>query len=136
MCKGIGKPDFNRHEDFSLNSIRYQAELSKEYNLKNGKDFVNKQLKKKNNLTTSVAKNAVLFLGDGLSMPCIAAARVYAKGIETPLSFDTFPFVAMAKTYCVNQQIADSACSATGILREKKVPFNDGDHKNQNMFFR
>ncbi|KAJ9577044.1 hypothetical protein L9F63_006392, partial [Diploptera punctata] len=38
------------------------------------------------------------------------------KGEETVLSFEAFPNSALSKTYCVNSQVADSACSATAYL--------------------
>lgn len=63
MCKEIRKPGFNRFEGYSLNSIRYQTELSKEYHLRNGMDFVAQQLKKKNSLNANIARNTILFLG-------------------------------------------------------------------------
>lgn len=112
----IDKPGFDRFEDISVNAIRYKHELSKEYHFKNGIEFVNQQIQKKKNLKFNVAKNAVLFLGDGMSMPCLAATRIYVGGEEKQLSFEKFPFVGMSKTYCVNKQVADSACTSTGMM--------------------
>ncbi|XP_052860805.1 membrane-bound alkaline phosphatase-like [Anopheles cruzii] len=57
-----------------------------------------------------------MFLGDGMSIATVAMARVYAGGEEKPLFFEGFPFVGMSKTYCVNYQVADSACTATAYL--------------------
>ncbi|KAL0822116.1 hypothetical protein ABMA28_005480 [Loxostege sticticalis] len=68
------------------------------------------------------AKNIVMFLGDGMSVPTLAAARTLLgqrqgrTGEESELSFESFPSIGLSKTYCVNQQIADSACSATAYL--------------------
>lgn len=62
----IDKPDFDRHEDLTVNRIRYQKELSKEYHLKKGEEFVEQQLRKKAELNSNVAKNIILFLGDGM----------------------------------------------------------------------
>ncbi|CAH0401074.1 unnamed protein product [Chilo suppressalis] len=70
----------------------------------------------------SVARNLVMFLGDGMSVPTLAAARTLLgqrqgnTGEEAKLSFENFPSVGLAKTYCVNQQIPDSACTATAYL--------------------
>lgn len=112
----IDKPGFDRFEDISVNAIRYKHELSKGYHFKNGIEFVNQQIQKKQNLNVNVAANAILFLGDGVSMPVLAATRIYMGGEEKQLSFEKFPFVGMSKTYCVNKQVADSACTSTGMI--------------------
>ncbi|XP_033611157.1 membrane-bound alkaline phosphatase isoform X2 [Cryptotermes secundus] len=73
-------------------------------------------------LLTGRAKNVILFLGDGLSIPTLAASRAYLgqsqghTGEETVLSFEAFPHTGLSKTYCVDSQVADSACSATAYL--------------------
>ncbi|CAH2044365.1 unnamed protein product, partial [Iphiclides podalirius] len=70
----------------------------------------------------AVARNVVMFLGDGMSVPTLAAARILLgqrnnrPGEEEHLSFESFPTVGLTKTYCVNSQIADSACTATAYL--------------------
>ncbi|CAH0401075.1 unnamed protein product [Chilo suppressalis] len=69
-----------------------------------------------------VARNIVMFLGDGMSVPTLAAARTLLgqrqgrTGEEAQLSFEAFPSVGLSKTYCLNAQIADSACTATAYL--------------------
>ncbi|KPI99722.1 Membrane-bound alkaline phosphatase [Papilio xuthus] len=68
------------------------------------------------------ARNVVMFLGDGMSLATLAAARTLLgqregrTGEESQLSFEQFPTVGLAKTYCVDAQVADSACSATAYL--------------------
>ncbi|XP_041981936.1 membrane-bound alkaline phosphatase-like [Aricia agestis] len=63
-----------------------------------------------------------MFLGDGMSVPTLAAARTLrgqragAAGEEAQLAFEAFPTVGLAKTYCVDSQIADSACTSTAYL--------------------
>jgi alkaline phosphatase len=42
-------------------------------------------------------------------------------GEEKKLSFEEFPFTASSKTYCVNKQVADSACTSTAYLHGKKA---------------
>ena len=50
-----------------------------------------------------VAKNVILFLGDGMGMPTVTAGRILAgqmagkNGEEHQLSFDKFPNVALSK---------------------------------------
>ncbi|XP_045448087.1 membrane-bound alkaline phosphatase-like [Melitaea cinxia] len=78
-------------------------------------------------LNTNVAKNVILFLGDGMSIATLAATRVYLGrkyghlGEEVKLSFETFPFTGLAKTYCVDSNVADSACSGTAYLSGVKA---------------
>ncbi|XP_050503672.1 membrane-bound alkaline phosphatase-like [Diabrotica virgifera virgifera] len=67
-------------------------------------------------INTNLAKNVILFLGDGMSIPTVAATRVYLGGEEFKLAFEYFPYTGFSKTYCVDHQTADSACSATAYL--------------------
>ncbi|KAG8259026.1 hypothetical protein J6590_019503 [Homalodisca vitripennis] len=73
-------------------------------------------------LLTGPAKNVILFLGDGMSIATVTAARIYLgqlnnrPGEEQQLSFEKFPFTGLSKTYCVDSQVADSACSGTAYL--------------------
>ncbi|CRK87690.1 CLUMA_CG001481, isoform A [Clunio marinus] len=70
------------------------------------------------------AKNVILFLGDGMSFPTIAATRMYLGKEETELSFEKFPHFGISKTYCVNAQVPDSACTATAYLSGVKTNYN------------
>ncbi|XP_050074265.1 alkaline phosphatase, tissue-nonspecific isozyme-like [Anopheles maculipalpis] len=84
------------------------------------------QLKLKEHLlkqpNRNIAKNVIFFLGDGMSIPTLAASRMYLgqqqghTGEESRLSFEEFPDVGLVKTYCVDKQVADSACTATAYL--------------------
>lgn len=78
-------------------------------------DILKTQLNK-NRLNTNIAKNIILFLGDGMSIPTLTAARIALGGEEQKLSFEKYPYVGLSKTYCANTQVADSACSATAYL--------------------
>ncbi|XP_001648006.2 alkaline phosphatase [Aedes aegypti] len=77
----------------------------------------------KNQLNTKVAKNVILFMGDGLSIPTLAATRVFLGDESTELSFEKFPYVGLSKTYCTNVQVADSACTATAVLAGVKANY-------------
>jgi len=54
-------------------------------------------------LLTGRAKNVIMFLGDGLSVPTLAATRAYIgqsqgqPGEEFVLSFEEFPFTGVSK---------------------------------------
>jgi alkaline phosphatase len=67
------------------------------------------------------SSNVILFLGDGMGIATITAARIFdgqsrgEPGEENTLSFETFPNVALVKTYNTNQQVPDSAGTATAI---------------------
>ncbi|CAJ1050149.1 alkaline phosphatase%2C tissue-nonspecific isozyme isoform X2 [Xyrichtys novacula] len=73
-------------------------------------------------LNQNQAKNLILFLGDGMGVPTVTAARILKgqlngqSGEETQLEMDKFPFVSLAKTYNTNAQVADSAGTATAYL--------------------
>ncbi|CAG9789033.1 unnamed protein product [Diatraea saccharalis] len=79
--------------------------------------------------TFGIARNIVMFLGDGMSVPTLAAARALLgqrqgrTGEESQLSFEAFPTVGLAKTYCVDAQVADSACTATAYLCGAKANY-------------
>ncbi|TSK16213.1 Alkaline phosphatase [Bagarius yarrelli] len=71
---------------------------------------------------TNIAKNLILFLGDGMGIPTVTAARILRGqlnghfGEESQLEMDKFPYVALSKTYNTNAQVADSAGTATAYL--------------------
>ena len=71
------------------------------------------------------AKNVILFVGDGMSLTTVAAARILEgqrqgrTGEENRLSWETFPATALSKTYNTDSQTPDSAgtmsAMATGV---------------------
>lgn len=100
---------------------RQVAEQQSSFWLNAGQEFVQKQLNKKQN--KGIAKNVIMFLGDGMSTATMAATRPYIGGEEKSLSFEEFPVVGMAKTYAVNYQVADSASTATAYLSGVKANY-------------
>lgn len=60
-----------------------------------------------------IAKNVILFLGDGMSIPTLAAARIYMgqldghKGEESRLSFEEFPHIGLSKVSFRSYAITD-----------------------------
>ncbi|XP_073258297.1 alkaline phosphatase-like [Porites lutea] len=85
-----------------------------------GVKLVEDNLKLKANNNT--AKSAILFLGDGMGITTITATRFLdgqqkgQTGEENVLSWEVFPWSALAKTYSVNEQGTDSASTATAFL--------------------
>ena len=73
------------------------------------------------------ARNIILFIGDGMGLSTVTAARIRAgqlaggSGEENVLSFEHFPYVALSKTYTVDHQVADSAGTATAIFSGVKT---------------
>ena len=73
------------------------------------------------------AKNVILFVGDGLGISTITAARIMAgqqaglDGEEYELSFDKFPYSGFAKTYNVDAQTPDSAGTMTAMMSGVKT---------------
>lgn len=87
------------------------------------------------------AKNVILFVGDGMGISTITAARIlegqnnslkatvdgtntYNAGENNLLSFEEFPYSALSRTYSVNQQVSDSAPTMTAMVTGVKN--NDG----------
>lgn len=51
----------------------------------------------KNRLNRRKAKNTILFIGDGMSIPTLTATRVYMGGENHQLSFEQFPYTGLSK---------------------------------------
>ena len=73
------------------------------------------------------AKNVILFVGDGMGISTVTAARILEgqlrgeSGEENQLSFDRFPDVALIKVYNTNQQTPDSSGTMTAIVTGEKT---------------
>ncbi|EDW02373.1 membrane-bound alkaline phosphatase [Drosophila grimshawi] len=65
---------------------------------------------------TKKAKNVILFLGDGMSIHTVTATRNLLGDSSAKVYFEQFPYTGLSKTYCINRQVADSACTATAYL--------------------
>lgn len=67
------------------------------------------------------AKNVILFVGDGMGIATITAARIYAgqaKGVDGEsyrLAMEQLPSSAFSKTYTHDSQVADSAPTAAAM---------------------
>ncbi len=73
------------------------------------------------------AKNIILFIGDGMGISTISAARIYAgqtRGVDGEsyrLTMDTLPHMALSKTYSHDFQVPDSAATATAMVTGVKT---------------
>ena len=76
---------------------------------------------------TGQAKNVIVFLGDGMSLTTVAAARIFEgqrngqPGEENLLSWERFPATAFSKTYNTDAQTPDSAGTMTAIASGVKT---------------
>ncbi|XP_062619664.1 alkaline phosphatase, tissue-nonspecific isozyme-like isoform X5 [Saccostrea cucullata] len=92
------------------------------------RDSLKKALKLKPN--TKIAKNVIVFVGDGMGFSTTNAARIYKgqkqgnPGEETILEFEKFPYVALSKVYGTDRQVPESAQTATALFGGEKTNFN------------
>ena len=91
-------------------------------------------------LRNGKAKNVILFIGDGMGISTLTAARIFEgqmhgeSGEENRLSFEQFPFSPLSKTYSANQQTSDSAPTMSAIISGVKT--DEGIISvNQNVVF-
>jgi len=76
------------------------------------------------------ARNVILFIGDGMGIATITAARILEgqrrgeSGEQNHLSFEDFPYSALVRTYSADQQVSDSAPTATAMMTGSHA--NDG----------
>lgn len=76
------------------------------------------------------AKKVILFVGDGMGVSTVTAARILEgqlqarDGERNALGFETMPYLALAKTYSANQQTSDSAPTMAAMVAGIKT--NDG----------
>ncbi|WP_448568016.1 alkaline phosphatase [Thalassotalea ganghwensis] len=86
-----------------------------------------KLVDKVNRTTSNKAKNVILFVGDGMGVSTLTAARILAgqqqgqSGEEGYLSFENFPYSAQVKTYNVDAQTPDSAGTMTAMISGVKT---------------
>ncbi len=92
---------------------------------------------KRQRIRSGPAKNVILFIGDGMGVSTLTAARIFEgqqrgeSGEENRLSFESFAFSALSKTYSANQQTSDSAPTMTAMITGVKT--NEGTFSvNQN----
>ena len=73
------------------------------------------------------ARNLILFVGDGMSLPTVAAARILegqrkgGAGEDNLLSWETFPQTAFSRTYNTDAQTPDSAGTMTAMATGVKT---------------
>ncbi|CAA6814720.1 MAG: Alkaline phosphatase (EC [uncultured Sulfurovum sp.] len=94
---------------------------------KEGQKSLHQSLAKQYKQKRGDAKNIILFVGDGMGLSTVTAARILEgqgrgeSGEENMLSFDTFPFTGLSKTYNTNAQTPDSAGTMTALITGVKT---------------
>ena len=69
----------------------------------------------------AAARNVIFFLGDGMGITTLTAARIYAVGEDGALTIDTLPETAFVKTYSNDAQVTDSAPSMSAYMTGVKT---------------
>lgn len=78
-------------------------------------------------IATGSAKNVILFVGDGFGVSTLTAARIFdgqqqnKDGESNTLYMESLPYLALSRTYSVNQQTADSAPTMTAMVTGVKT---------------
>ncbi|TDM08880.1 MAG: hypothetical protein C4K60_05790 [Ideonella sp. MAG2] len=73
------------------------------------------------------ARNVIFFVGDGMGISTLTAARILEgqlqgkTGEENRLSFETFPYLGLSKTYSWDQQTSDSAPTMAAMVTGVKT---------------
>ncbi|XP_068249188.1 alkaline phosphatase-like [Palaemon carinicauda] len=98
-----------------------------DYWLKLGREEIEEALQRPK--LTNVAKNVILFLGDGMGITVNTAGRIYKgqkqgqSGEEGYLVWDRFPNLGLLKTYNLDKQVSDSGATATAFLTGVKANY-------------
>ncbi|XP_022104206.1 alkaline phosphatase-like isoform X2 [Acanthaster planci] len=93
-------------------------------------DTLQKALSREASLNRNVAKNIVFFVGDGMGVSTVTGARIFKgqqagrTGEETVLAWEKFSSIALSKTYNTDQQVPDSAATATAFFCGVKAKRN------------
>jgi alkaline phosphatase len=66
------------------------------------------------------ARNAILFVGDGMGVTTLTAARIHAGGPGHRLALE-LPNTALVRTHSLDRLVTDSAASAAAMLSGRKV---------------
>ncbi|MEO0974523.1 MAG: alkaline phosphatase, partial [Pseudomonadota bacterium] len=76
---------------------------------------------------TTHAKNVIIFIGDGMGVTTVTAGRIFAgqqlglDGESHELALESLPYTALVKTYNTNQQVPDSAGTASAMFTGVKT---------------
>lgn len=63
----------------------------------------------------------ILFIGEGLTPSRVAATRVFAGGVDTPLALDSMPHLALVRNFSNDFAAPDSGAAASAIATGTKI---------------
>jgi len=81
------------------------------------------------------AKNVIFFVGDGMGVSTVTAARVYSVGVAGQLVVDQLPYTALSKTYSADSITPDSAPTMSAMMtgvntNQSVIGFGEGTEPN------
>ncbi|XP_016927850.2 membrane-bound alkaline phosphatase [Drosophila suzukii] len=120
-----GQRDHPRGRSFDAEShpIKHAEEQQTQYWVDKAQEKLLSKLAEAQSLSTNKAKNVIMFLGDGMSVHTVTATRNLLGDSAEQVFFEGFPYTGLSKTYCINRQVADSACTATAYLGGVKANY-------------
>lgn len=62
------------------------------------------------------ARNVIFFIGDGMGVSTVTAARIFSVGVDGQLVVDQFPYTALSKTYSADSITPDSAPTMSAMM--------------------
>jgi len=62
------------------------------------------------------ARNVIFFVGDGMGVSTVTAARVFSVGVGAQLVVDQFPYTALSRTYSEDAITPDSAPTMSAMM--------------------
>jgi alkaline phosphatase len=99
-----------------------------DYWLDLGREELDKMLMADTKRNSAIAKNVIIFVGDGMSVPTVTAARLLkaklmgSKNVEHELlSFEKLDYLAHSQTYNADDQTTDSPAAATALFAGAKT---------------
>ncbi|MEA1879650.1 MAG: alkaline phosphatase [Campylobacterota bacterium] len=118
-----------KHTNVHLLNVKINDAMTTSQNqwFKEGQKSLDQALSKTYTQQRGDAKNIILFVGDGMGISTVTAARILEgqsrgeSGEENMLSFDKFPFTGLSKTYNTNAQTPDSAGTMTALITGVKT---------------
>ena len=120
LCSSVG--DYHPRLKYNSRLADDYKEQDANYWREKGKNEIKASLDHLTTINTNIAKNVIIFIGDGMSLPTVTASRIFkAQHTGIPdaegnlLSFEKFPNIGLSKTYGVDRQTPDSASTASAI---------------------
>nr|QGW52009.1 alkaline phosphatase [Dugesia japonica] len=106
-----------------------EIELTKKYWIDSGREELLNELNEIQN--KKMAKNVIIFIGDGMGPSTLASARAYKNQRmvnstlpDINLSFESFSNIGVVKTHSIDGYVADSSSTATAIFTGVKIRSN------------